>query len=224
MQGSPDPKAFSSFEDYQKALKRHDEFIQRSAAASEVLRSAKTEKEERRGMEALGFTYHEDPSCGRLWCEEREECLWCSVLSWQEECNDQFFSGLLSDDDLLAPQEIQDKCLSGEGCEALPSSWHREGSDQRKAILWFLDMMDALIFGSSPDIPFDEFHRLHPEMDEWMRDAYLMALHYGRGRPWPDAKNGKQRIETALLHAGLPDPRRVSVLLASFRSMIGTHR
>ena len=218
-----DPKAFPSFEEYQNALKIHDEFVERSTAASEVIRSAKSDEEERRGMEALGFTYHEDPSCGRSWCEEREECLWCSVLSWQEECNDQFFAGLLSDADLLIPKEIQDQCLSGAGCEALPPSWHQEGSNQHKAILWFLDVMDALIFGSSGDLPFDEFHRFHPEMDEWMRDVYFTALHYSRGRPWPDAKNGKKRIEDALTHADLPDPKRASALLAAFRSIVGIH-
>ncbi|MBI3331646.1 hypothetical protein HYZ99_01660 [Candidatus Peregrinibacteria bacterium] len=216
---SIDPKAFSSFEEYQNALKLHDEFVERSAAASEVMRSAETPEEERRGMEALGFTYHEDASCGRTWCEERKECLWCSVLSWQEECNDHFFAGLLADADLLMPKEIQGRCLSGEGCEALLPSWHQEGSSQRKAILWFLDMMDALIFGSSRTVPFDDFHLLHPEMDEWVRDAYFMALHYGRGRLWPDARLGKQRIKNALMHADLPDPKRATVLIASFRTL-----
>lgn len=102
--GSIDPKAFSSYDDFLKALQMHDEFVERSTAASRVIQSAKTEEEERRGMEALGFTYHEDPSCGRPWCEEREECMWCSVLSWQEECNNQFFGGLLTDADLPDPR------------------------------------------------------------------------------------------------------------------------
>lgn len=218
------PKAFSSYDEYQKALRIHDEFVTRSTAASKIIQSAKTEEEERRGMEALGFTYHEDPSCGRPWCEEHEECLWCSVLSWQEECNDQFFGGLLTDADLLVPQEMQEQCLCGNGCDALPSSWHKEGSDQCKAILWFLDLMDALVFGSSRKVPFDEFHRLHPEIDEWMCDAYFAALHYGRGRPWPDRARGKERIESALSQTQVFDRKRASALLSEFRTLTGGAR
>lgn len=217
--GTPiDPKAFQSYEEYQKALELSREFEERVDAVNEVMNTASSAEEERRRMEALGFTFHDDGPCKRPLCQKREECLWCSLLTQQEECDEYFFGGLLSDDDRLIPDVIKDRCLSGEGCDALPASWHQSGTKEHAAVVWFLDIMFAVFFEASGDLPFKEFHRLHPEIDDWMRHAYFAALHVGRRRPWPDAENGRQRIVDALTRTDILPAKKAATLLASFRS------
>ncbi|HLD71892.1 hypothetical protein A3A67_04000 [Candidatus Peribacteria bacterium RIFCSPLOWO2_01_FULL_51_18] len=220
--GTPiDPKAFPSYEEYQKALKLSREFEERVGAVNEVMSTATSEEEECRGMEALGFTYHDDGPCERSLCQKREECLWCSLLAWQEECDEYFFGGLLSDDDRLIPDAMKDLCLSGEGCDALPVSWHQSGTKEHAAIVWFLDIMFAVFFEASGDLPFKEFHHLHPEIDDWMRHAYFAVLHVTRGRPWPDSENGRKRIVDALTRTDILSAKKAETLLTSFHSFCG---
>ena len=55
-----DPKAFSSYEEYQKALKLSREFDERVSAVGETMSTATSEEEERQRMEKMGFTFHDD--------------------------------------------------------------------------------------------------------------------------------------------------------------------
>lgn len=213
-----DPKAFPSFEEYQQALKLHQEFEERLEAVNDIMNTATSEEEERHRMEALGFTYHDDGPCGRALCQQREECLWCSLLVEQEELNEHFFGGLLIDDDRLIPNALKDRCLSGEGCDALPVLWHQPDTKENTAILWLLEVVSAVFFESSADLPFKEFHHLHPEIDDWVRHVYLAVLHIARGRPWSDTENGRQHIVDALTRTDILPPEKARTLLASFYS------
>jgi hypothetical protein len=71
----PNPKDFQDFNEYVKALDLHKKFIESIGKVSEVINESKTDEEERKAMEDLGFTYHEDFVCERVFCQEHEECL-----------------------------------------------------------------------------------------------------------------------------------------------------
>jgi len=214
-----DPKAFPSYEEYQKALKLSREFDERVGAVGEITCTVKLEEEEHQRMEEMGFTFHDDDGpCERTLCQKHEECLWASFFSWQEECNDEFFGGLLAEADLLMSKEVQEQCLSGEGCDALPAKWHRLETKEHAAIVWFLDVYSAVFFEASGDLPFKELHRLHREVDDWMRHVYFTALQYSRGRPWPDRIRGKQCIADASRKTDILTQNNAQDLLTAFKA------
>ncbi|MFH1670279.1 MAG: hypothetical protein ABIA92_01700 [Patescibacteria group bacterium] len=215
-----DPKDYPNYDDYRKALEVREQFMDLSQKATDVIDSSKTDEEMRDGMEALGFTWHEDETCGREWCEKNDECLWCAVLVRQEECDKVFFSGLLREEDRLISKEVEEGCLGGEGCDALPPSWHQEGTQERRAILWFLRTIDALTFDAPGDLPFDEFHRRHPEIDEFVRQVYLCTLHCSRRKEWAEEELGRKTIGQFLIGNHLLPRQQSDTFLATYRTLL----
>jgi hypothetical protein len=214
-----DPKAYSSYDDYQKALKQHDEFIEKAAAVDSVMKNSKDDAGMRRGMEELGFTWVEDDTCGRPWCKEKEECLWVAVESHQDLCNDTVFDHLLAQEDLLLSDEEIDQCLQ-RGCDALPEAWHDEESREHRALIWFISVSNAILLDMERDVSLDIFIAKHPVFQEFYRQFYLCTLQSVRGRPWRDAEQGKRMIanflqETSLLPRGYMDD-----VLERFRAFV----
>lgn len=168
-----DPKDFSSYEEYLKALKRHEQFQKMSEDVSEVVKHAKTDDEYQKGMEALGFTCHEDELCDRSYCQENEICLWVALESFQFECNKYFFEDLLSSHDLIFTKETVKNHFEY-GCR-FPDSWNNEEGLAYKSILFALDLEECIYHSRPSDISFEEFVKKE-EVKSVFRNLYLFLL------------------------------------------------
>jgi len=167
------PKDFPSYEAYLDALKRHEAFQKRSEDVSGVVKNSKTDEAYQKGMEFLGFTCHEDEFCDRSYCQKNEICLWVALESFQSECNEYFFDGLLSSNDLIfTKEEVQNHFELG--CK-FTKSWDDEESLVYKSILFSLDLEEAIYNSRPSDAPFEAFVK-HAEIKSAFRNLYLFLL------------------------------------------------
>jgi len=214
-----DPKAFPSYDDYRNALKFQEKFAERCDAVGDVMRTAKTQEQEREKMKEMGFTYVEDETCGRAWCEEKEECLWIAVGSHQDLCNDTVFDHLLAREDLLLSNEAIDRCLQ-QGCDALPRSWHDRESKEHRALTWFISVSNTILLEMERDVSLDVFIAERPDLQEFYRQSYLCTLHLVHSRPWRNSKEGKHIIASFLKETDRLPRKRAGELLEDFLRLI----
>ncbi len=91
----PNPKDYSSFEDYERAMKMHEDFLGKCKEVDEVMARTETEEEFKQEMEKLGFTCHEDEYCETEWCQKNEECLAVALEHFQNTSDEYFFWKML---------------------------------------------------------------------------------------------------------------------------------
>ena len=136
-----DPKAYPTYEDYLDALEARGKFEEKTKEISGVMRKNASHEDLVKNMEAIGFTYYEDEFCERKWCNKRKACLLTTLESIQENYNEYFFNGVLSEKDLLVPKKDLEAMLCGRGCK-LPE----KNPKAFKAIEFLLAVDEALCF------------------------------------------------------------------------------
>ncbi len=162
----PNPKDYPSFEDYERAVKRHEEFVGMCKDVDEAMARTKTEEEFNREMEKLGFTCHEDEYCENEWCQKNEECLAFSLDAFQDASDEYFFWKMM-------PKElkIMHIKLEGDDCNLL-ESWKSPDTKEGKSIRFCLAVHDALVFENAPDISFVELVK-QKTVQDFGRTLYL---------------------------------------------------
>jgi|GEM_PF-4096937 len=104
----------------------------------------KTEEDLIRNLEALGFDDYEDELCKRDRCQKGQVCLFTMLELIQENYNESFFNGILTDKDFIISAKDMYAMLSGKGCH-LP----KKNSKAFKAIEFFLDADEALCYNNA---------------------------------------------------------------------------
>lgn len=192
MAPKPDPKDYKTYDEYLIACDMHKDFVSLASAATEAIRSSKTEEEYNAKMEALGFTVHEDEYCETPLCKKREMCLRLEIEYIQETWNESFFGNLLREED----QIIETNALSAfeEGCN-IPPEWKDEKTRKGMIIQFLLMIYDVLVFQNAEDLTFEEW-RKKEEVQVFARAAYFLVLALLQDRK--EAKKWKEEVEKNL--------------------------
>ncbi len=138
---SIDPKAYPTYEDYLDALEARRKFEAKSKEISGIVAKNDSHEDLVKDMEAIGFAYYEDEFCERKWCNKNKMCLLTTLESIQENYNNYFFNGVLSEKDFLVPKKDLEAMLCGRGCK-LPE----KNPKTFKAIEFLLAVDEALCF------------------------------------------------------------------------------
>ena len=117
----PNPKDFSTYEEYLEALRLHEEFITMNKKVTEAINSTETEEDFNKKMEELGFTYHEDEYCEREWCQKNQCCLMIALDCLQISFNETCFAELLPEKDQIFTKESRSNIMVGD-CR-IPPEW-----------------------------------------------------------------------------------------------------
>lgn len=160
----PDPKDFSSLEEYEAAVRLHEDFVNMSEKVTDAINNSETEEEYQKKMEELGFTMHEDEYCEGEWCQENQDCLYINLDCFQESFDETFFWKMLPAKDKIIPKEF---C-----CDDVPESWKSLKTKEGKMIEWCLDMQDVLIFDNLQKISFIELAK-QETVQNFCRSFYL---------------------------------------------------
>lgn len=187
----PNPKSFSSFEEYQEALALRDDFLEKATTVSAILSSNKSEEEIDKAMEVLGFQKHDDAPCNRKWCIERYGCVAMTLIDVLREIEDDFFSSSLAPKNQLLSREEIERC-ERIGCHALPEKWFAEETREHAVFRWFMNVMDVLGWNERR-VPFASLAKDAVE-SAFVRETYLFTLSELRGYPWEQEREGKGLI------------------------------
>jgi hypothetical protein len=174
----PDPKDFLRFEDYQKALKIHEEFHDRVGNVSSLRDSTDNEDDFRKGMEALGFTYYEDEKCGNPWCEEYEWCMAELVDQIQYMANSHLFWDLLTPQDKIFPNT---KKYESPICGELPRIWFDKLSKENRAIMSYEDTYMEILWYEFESESYREELKNNEHLQELMQEMYFTLQTILRG-------------------------------------------
>ena len=188
----PDPKSFTSFEEYQEALTMRDVFLEKANAVSDVLSSNKSEEEIEMAMKALGFQKHDDAPCNRKWCIERYGCVAITLVDLLREIDDYFLGDSFIPKNQLLSREEMERCEHFD-CHALPQKWFVGKTREHAVFRWFMNLMDMLGWNERR-VPFVSLAQ-DPVECAFVREAYLFTLSELRGRPWGTEYEGKGFIQ-----------------------------
>ncbi len=166
----PDPKKFSCLEEYEWAVKLHEEFLEKSKGIQRALAETKIEEEFQKEMEKLGYTYHEDEYCESEWCQKRQECLAIVLECFQWSFDKHFFWGMLPEKDKIIRLNLDDH-----DCEKLPPTWKDSKTKEGRMIGWCFAIEEALMVNNLLDVSFVELTK-QESVQKFCRSLYL-ALH-----------------------------------------------
>ncbi len=209
----PNPKDFPSFEDYERAVKMHEEFTGRCLEVNDVMDRTKTEEEFNQEMEKLGFTFHEDEYCETEWCQKNEECLAFALEGFQSTSDKYFFWKILPED-----QKIIHLKLEGDDCN-LPTDWKDSKTKEGKVIRFCLSVHDALVFENSPDIPFLELVK-QKEVQDFGRTLYLFLQKVLMEKAFPTKE--AEEIQKFLQDSKVLKPKVTSKHLKTLKILLNT--
>ena len=151
----PNPKDFQNFDDYLRALKMHKEFKDMSNKVSEIYAENMSEDEEKKAMEELGFTYHEDYICEREFCQEHWDCL-SNILETIQFCiNDDIFWWLLANNDHIFSRN-KEWYFDFVTCDDIPQNWFQTDSQENKIINLYLETTNTLTFNNLKKLSYNE--------------------------------------------------------------------
>ncbi len=213
----PNPKSFSSFEEYQEALTVRDEFLEKAEAISTVLSSCKSEEEIAVAMEALGFEPRDDAPCNRPWCIDRYGCVSVTLIELLQDIEAEFFDTPLSPEQQLLSEKDIEQCIL-RGCHALPPAWFAENARECTVFRWFMNLMGFLIWNERK-VPFASLSQDSLE-SAFVREAYLFTLSALRGHSWKQQHEGKGLIEAFLTENDLLQPEDARNLLQEFKGSL----
>lgn len=209
----PQPKDFSTFEEYQEALALREHFQRHVETVNTILSSGKNEEEIEAAMAALGFQKHDDAPCGRSWCIERYGCVSVNLVHMQRFFEEHVLDvSLQPENRLLSEREILQS--QKEGCLALPQEWCTEGSREQCALRWFLELYDWLSWNCKK-VRMEDLAR-EPVSAAFLREAYWWTLHVLRHRPLPSSWQGRVLIEEFLRVTDLLDKKDAEELVKVF--------
>ena len=200
---SPDPKKFASFQDYERAVKMHEEFVSMSEEVSGLLARTKTEEEFNQEMEKLGYTCHEDEYCENEWCQKNEECLAIALEAFQDSSDEFFFWKMLPEKEKVIHLD-----LTGEDCN-LPESWKASDTKEGKVIQFCLAVEEALLFENTLKVPFVELVK-RKEVQDFGRVLYLFLQETLTGKEF---SGKREEIQKFLQQSKILKPRIVTKLL-----------
>ncbi len=209
----PDPKDFPSFQDYERAVKMHEEFVDRCKEVDDVMARTETEEEYNREMEKLGFTCHEDEYCENEWCQKNEECLAFSLESFQDASDEYFFWKMMPKE-----QKVVHLKLEGEDCN-LPKSWKDPDTKEDQVIRFCLAVHDAMVFENAPDISFVDLVK-QKEVQDFGRTLYLFLQKTLTEKAFP-TKEAKE-IQEFLQSSKTLKPKITSKLLKMLNVLLNT--
>jgi hypothetical protein len=214
----PDPKNFSSYEEYLKALDIYENFLDISKKTSKAIDDAKSDEELNEKMKELGFTCHEDEFCDRKYCQSNEICLWTVIESFQYDCEEHFFDGLLSEKDMILTQEdIENYCETG--CR-FPKEWDDENGPAYQSIMFVIDIEDAIYQSRPSHISFEGFTQ-QKEIKSFFRDLYMFLLIMLR-QPHSDKKDRIfKNMKTFLKDNAVLSKKHSMGFLKRFSAIIG---
>ena len=167
---TPNPKDYSSYDDYLFALELHKNFMEKAEEASKVINESKTDKEIQKGMEELGFTYHEDEYCDGDYCQKHDDCLMVVLDHFTRSFNKDFFADLLPEDKKIITHVMRTDGFDGH-C-GLPQQWNNKKNFEYKVILWATQLYDAFVFKNILDISFAEIAK-QEDYHEFFCSFYL---------------------------------------------------
>ena len=175
----PNPKDYSSFEDYERAMKMHEDFLGKCKEVDEVMARTETEEEFKQEMEKLGFTCHEDEYCETEWCQKNEECLAVALEHFQNTSDEYFFWKMLPE-----VQKIIHLRFEGNNCDLAPD-WKNPNTKEGKSVRFCLEVHDALVFENASDSPFVELVK-QKEVQDFGRVLYLFLQKVLMGKKFPN--------------------------------------
>ena len=162
----PDPKDFPSFEEYERALNLHEDFLEKANAVTNLINNSKTEEEYNEGMKKLGFECVEDEYCENDWCQKNEMCLAVAIEMFMEMVDKECLFGLMKEED-----KIINLILDGYECD-LPLGWKDEDKKEGAIILFCLDTEDSFIFNNALGVSFSELIK-EKKVKEFFANLYF---------------------------------------------------
>jgi hypothetical protein len=162
------------------------------------LDSEETEKQEKDDyiqnfMHSVQMDEEDQDTCGRLWCQHRDECLWKTLLKLQNDVNVVFFDENLDEKDFIISQSDFNK-FKKTGC-CLAESWYEEGSLENELIVFALDIFQTLLFYSDLDLKNEE----KIEAKEFAKNIYLFLSKHLNKYLWREKEDIFDKIEKFLI-------------------------
>lgn len=205
-----DPKAYPTYEDYLDALEARRKFEEKVKAVGNVMEKSKTDGDLVQNMEAIGFTYYEDEFCERKWCNKNKICLLTTLESIQENYNEHFFNGVLSEKDFLVPKKDVETMLCGRVC-TLPE----KNPKALKAIEFLLAVDEALCFDNIFNKSLKAISKKEA-VKHFGRSLYLFVISVVRNEP---IDSRRIEFESIIVTGGIFDEKMSQKFLKKMKSL-----
>ena len=210
----PDPKKFSSFEEYKQALEIRDTFLDHVEIVNSILTYGKNQEEIDKAMEAIGYQKHDDAPCNRPWCIERYGCVAMTLMNVLRDIEEFFFDHSLATENRLLSDKDFERCELLD-CHALPLKWFEAGIQEHEVFRWFVNLMDVLVWNERK-VPFASLAE-DPLECAFVREVYLFTLSVLRKRPWSHEQEGKDLIAGFLADNDLLQAEDAANFLKNFK-------